>query len=1198
MKKISICTFALFLLMAAIADSLFAQNFWQQTSGPNGGDIKSLAVNFREEVFAGTSGGGIFHSNDDGRTWTPVNNGLTNTFVNALAIKLNGQIFAGTNGSGVFRSAIYATNWTQINSGLTNTFINTLAINSSGHIFAGTRNGIFRSTDDGGTWAPVNMGLSTMFVLSIAVKFNGPIFVGTNGGGVFRSTNNGDNWTPANNGLTNTVVNAFAINAKGNIFAGTKNGVFRSINDGTNWTLVNVGLPNASVEAIVINSSGHIFAGTSNGGVFRSTDNGDNWDQVNTGLTNTGVYALTLSFDGVIFAGTLGGTVFRSVPTTPSPFTEISATLTDVDFSSVAWGDYDNDNDLDILLTGRAIQGYTAKIYRNDGKNFVDIAAALSAVWESAAAWGDYDNDGDLDILLTGHTGSSAIAKIYQNDNGNFSDINAALTGVYGSSAVWGDYDNDGDLDILIGSRVYRNDKGIFVDIFAPLLGTSVNAVAWGDYDNDGDLDILLTGGSGFSGGSKIYRNDNGRFVDIAATLANVIYGSMAWGDYDNDGNLDILLTGYVSDSEYVGKVYRNDSGKFVDISAPLTGVIASSVAWGDYDNDGDLDILLTGSTGPLSSGIERISKIYRNDEGNFVDIFASLAGASMSSVAWGDYDNDGDLDILLTGVNSKIYQNNINVANTAPTGPTGLVSFVSGNSVTLGWNKATDNQTAQNALTYNLRIGTTSGGVQKTSPMSNVATGYRKIPALGNTNHNNRWTIKNLPEGKYYWSAQAIDHAFAGSAFAVEQSFVINLTPAAPQNLLATAGDRQVTLTWNANNEADFLRYRIYAGTTANPTTKLDSVNGISNTTKRISGLTNGTTYYFRITAVDTTQQESLFSNEVSIIPRAIDVPPAEPQNLRATAGSRQVTLTWQANTEPDFLRYRIYGGTTSNPTTKLDSVNGIANTAKVITGLNNGITYYFRITAVDAALQESGYSNQVNAIPTLDDLPPTPPQNVRAVAGDRQVTITWNSNTETDFLRYRIYGGTTTNPTSKIDSVNGISNTTKIITGLNNGVMYYFRMTAVDAAFQESGYSNEASVTMPPLDTMPPNIMHTPLASSMLGQDIQIEATITDNVGVMNATLYYRRGGDAIFTSVSLAKTGNNYRGPIPATAVTTRGVEYYLAAKDSAGLTAQSVKVSVQVRVNGQGEIKGNAQPGGTEQIAYRLISVPLDLDNKSA
>jgi uncharacterized repeat protein (TIGR01451 family) len=335
-------------------------------------------------------------------------------------------------------------------------------------------------------------------------------------------------------------------------------------------------------------------------------------------------------------------------------FTDIGAGLPGVSSSSVAWGDYDNDGDLDILLMGWTKSGHIARVYRNTGGSFSDIGAGLPRVMIGSAAWGDYDNDGDLDILLTGNTESGQIARVYRNTNGSFSDIGAGLPVVCHSSAAWGDYDNDGDLDILLtgntGStyitRVYRNTGGNFTDIGANLSGVDLGSSAWGDYDNDGDLDILLTG-TLKSGGhiTRVYRNTGGNFTDIGAGLPGVS-GNAAWGDYDNDGDLDILLTGWTVNG-FIARVYRNTGGSFNDIGAGLRGV-SGNAAWGDYDNDGDLDILLTGKT---ANDNFDLTWIYRNTGGNFNNIEAKLPGLLYSSTAWGDYDNDGDLDILLTGL-------------------------------------------------------------------------------------------------------------------------------------------------------------------------------------------------------------------------------------------------------------------------------------------------------------------------------------------------------------------------------------------------------------------------------------------------------------------------------------------------------------------------------------------------------------------
>ena len=90
--------------------------------------------------------------------------------------------------------------------------------------------------------------------------------------------------------------------------------------------------------------------------------------------------------------------------------------------------------------------------------------------------------------------------------------------------------------------------------------------------------------------------------------------GAVAWGDYDQDGDLDILLTGQTnSNPNAISPVYRNTSGTFSDISAGLTGVTQSSAAWGDYDNDGDLDILLAGQGRPGLPLIARLPKQQRH---------------------------------------------------------------------------------------------------------------------------------------------------------------------------------------------------------------------------------------------------------------------------------------------------------------------------------------------------------------------------------------------------------------------------------------------------------------------------------------------------------------------------------------------------------------------------------------------------------
>ncbi|MBC8095227.1 MAG: VCBS repeat-containing protein, partial [Akkermansiaceae bacterium] len=480
--------------------------------------------------------------------------------------------------------------------------------------------------------------------------------------------------------------------------------------------------------------------------------------------------------------------------TPPALFTEIGAGLTPTHQGSSKWGDYDNDGRLDILLTGYTGSGQTAQLWRNTPSGFVNLNVGLAGIFRSSVAWGDYDNDGRLDMLLLGFGPGDSISQLWRNTPGGFVNINSGLPGLDQSAAAWGDYDNDGRLDILITgfnssghfTQVWRNTTGGFVNINAGLPPVYAGSAAWGDYDNDGRLDILLTGRSGGTFISQVWRNTPDGFDNIDAGLPGVWFSSVAWGDYDNDGRLDILLAGDRL-SGFITQVWRNTPGGFVNINAGLPGVAESSVAWGDYDNDGRLDVLLSGTN---VSG--NVSQVWRNTPGGFVKIKAGLPGLTQSSVAWGDYDNDGRLDILLTGLNgstpvSQVWRNNYSTTNTPPLPPSGLMVSSAGPSLLLQWNGGGDGQTPAAGLTYNLRAGTTPGGSDILSPMA-ASTGLRRLPQTGNAQHRTH-AILVPPVGNLYWSVQAIDTAFAGSAFSPEQTVTIGgvLTPT---NGVAVPGD------------------------------------------------------------------------------------------------------------------------------------------------------------------------------------------------------------------------------------------------------------------------------------------------------------------------------------------------------------------------------------------------------------------------
>ncbi|GAK55680.1 fibronectin type III domain protein [Candidatus Vecturithrix granuli] len=512
-------------------------------------------------------------------------------------------------------------------------------------------------------------------------------------------------------------------------------------------------------------------------------------------------------------------------------FSDSGESFTGVYFSSVAWGDVDNDGDLDLLLTGTAASPVTTLYLNNgDGTFSPHPSQSFPGVSDGSVAWGDADNDGYLDLFLTEPTG----ATLYLNDGtGSFSaDTSQSFPDVASSSVAWGDADNDGDLDLFLTgdtgdgyvAMLYLNDAGSFEASSQVFTGVYFSSVAWGDADNDGDLDLFLTGYTGTSPVAKLYLNSGtGSFEASSQSFTGVEWSSVAWGDVDNDGDLDLLLTGF--GTGYVATLYRNKgAGSFEATSQPFPGVFRSSVAWGDADNDGDLDLFLTGDTGD-----GYVATLYLNNgAGSFSVSSESFPGVYAGSVAWGDMDNDGDLDLLLTGSIggsqvAKLYQNDASDSNSAPTAPTTLNATTSGTDATLSWRAATDTKTLADGLNYKLRVGTSSGA-DNILPAMASSDGWRKIAAIGPVQKNGAaytWTLHGLVPGQtYYWSVQAVDTALAGSPWATEAQFFVNQAPTNLSLSNSSVAESQPigtvvgTFTTTDPNAGDTFTYSLVSGT------------------------------------------------------------------------------------------------------------------------------------------------------------------------------------------------------------------------------------------------------------------------------------------------------------------------------------------------------------------------------------------------
>lgn len=471
-------------------------------------------------------------------------------------------------------------------------------------------------------------------------------------------------------------------------------------------------------------------------------------------------------------------------------------TLSGLWYSESDWGDFDNDNDLDLMMIGYGLGGANGqgfhRFYRNDGNSlFHELNTGMIGAGNGTARFADLDGDNDLDAIICGQTLLSMDSTVvYINNSGTFVDSGAAFPSRVSSSISFGDYDNDGDLDILLTGgtiadvstgfmQIFRNEGSfIFTPVEVLTPGIRNGMAEFGDYNNDGYLDIAFAGSAG-SGNyvTKILKGSSaGTFTEVPLTLLGLRYSKVAWVDYDCDGDLDLMVSGSTANevpSEF--KLYRNDGNNtFTDVAQlAVLGERQGDLAWGDFNNDGYADIVLNG----LITNTTTVANVYlyAPATGLYVDA-QTMIYLKYACMSIGDYNNDNKLDMSLSGHYdyqdywNDLYLNPYNVSNTPPSAPVALEAVDAGNPVYFTWQSATDTQTPATGLSYNLRVGTSPGANDVVSSMANSATGWRKVARSGNAGQRLFYEINNLPNGVYYWSVQAIDNTFAGSAFATEQ--------------------------------------------------------------------------------------------------------------------------------------------------------------------------------------------------------------------------------------------------------------------------------------------------------------------------------------------------------------------------------------------------------------------------------------------
>lgn len=360
------------------------------------------------------------------------------------------------------------------------------------------------------------------------------------------------------------------------------------------------------------------------------------------------------------------------------PFVEVAEEMA-VDDAGAGWAaamaDSDGDGDIDLYVSnGGSFGAGDNAFYRNDGDRFVNVTE-LNGTADGGNGTGvvfaDFNGDGHEDLFLAkgGFLPPGEPDRLLLNNgDGTFVDRSeaAGLSEAQASYAVAvGDYDADGALDLYVSkfrgqyNALYHNVGGAFVDErrrrrIISYQRFSGGAAAFADFDEDGDTDLYAS----IFGMYDLFYAEVGDSAYVAAQVGDEGDAvGVAMGDYDADGDFDL----YIVNQTWRSALWRNDvsEGQFVDV-ASQSGVenqgVGTGCAFGDYDNDGDLDLFVTNARGA--------NRVYMNrGDGTFIDVAIALGMVDTvrtRSVLLSDYDNDGDLDPYVVNERhpNRLYRN------------------------------------------------------------------------------------------------------------------------------------------------------------------------------------------------------------------------------------------------------------------------------------------------------------------------------------------------------------------------------------------------------------------------------------------------------------------------------------------------------------------------------------------------------------
>ena len=771
-----------------------------------------------------------------------------------------------------------------------------------------------------------------------------------------------------------------------------------------------------------------------------------------------------------------GGLTIRCVMDAPQFTATTSGPVVESGGYSYAanWVDIDADADLDLFVSNTLNQN--DQLFINDGNGSFSQVSSGALVTTSgnslSATWGDYDNDGDEDCFVANH-GSGGAGQdnyLYRNDSGSFTRITSGIivndtdNGADSYAANWIDYDNDGNLDLFVANDnshadyLYKGDgSGGFEKITTgDLVTEEVNhyGTFWVDADLDGDLDVYLNGYP-----DQFHENNSdGTFTKRTDLLMVADSNSVtSFVDYDNDGDFDAFHINV--DPLKPNRLWRNDGNwSFTQINSGAlleAGLHRLFANWGDFDNDGNLDVFI-----PCGGGGSDVNKLYQNlGNGEFERIYdGDITNTSKPSIgaAWADYSGDGYLDLIVTNRNNVSNDLFLNNGGANRWLQVDLIGTISNRSAigALVEVKATINGTpiwqTRQLSSQDGRFGQTDRlhyGLGDATIIDSIIIKWPSGIVWDSTNVPTSQLLTivepNIPQDLIAWyplDNDALDYSGNGNNGINYSALPTNDRHGNEDGAYVFDGiDDYIGLPDNLLSQHPSLSFFSWVKISdyGNGGSALSASNG-GGCDELIHFQSDG----------DYVNQLNVVNNPGSIVTTQFDIP----------------------------LDQWLYVGATYDGVTFTSYLNGVAIGTKV---LNGGATAYVGPVAIgrracgiyefkgsidDVRLYEKALTaEEILEQYQANNWNPAPliPKDLQAIAGNAEISLNWNSVPDHDLAKYRIYRGLSSQTKTLYDSVLVSSNPDTLYSDHNviDRTSYYYQLTAVDDSGLESDFSSEVS-------------------------------------------------------------------------------------------------------------------------------------------